>query len=81
MLPGKQIASHLRIAKTVILLLIVVFAWQSSVKEAISEPIPGPPEQHKILKEHGIAKQAVPTLPELASTNVHQGLKYYDLGR
>ena len=78
MLLGKQIASHLGIEKTVALLLIVVFAWQSSVTEAISEPIPGSPEQCKIREEHGIAKQAVPTLSELASINVHQGLKYYE---
>ena len=81
MLPGKQIASHLGVIKTVVLLLIVVFTWQSSVTEAISEAILGPPERHKIREEHGIAKQAVPTLPDLASINVYQGLKYYDLGR
>jgi tetratricopeptide (TPR) repeat protein len=82
MLPGKQISSHLGIAKTVALLLVVVFAWQISVSEALSGVISStPPARDKMRKEHGIAKQAVPTLPELASINVHQGLKYYDLGR
>jgi tetratricopeptide (TPR) repeat protein len=81
MLPGQQRASHLGIAKTVSLLLVVIFAWQSSVTKAISEAISGPSEMHKIRKEQGVAKQAVPTLSELASLHVHQGLKYYDLGR
>jgi len=81
MLPGKQIASHLGVTKTVVLLFIVVFAWQSSVIEAFSKGIASPVERHKIPEEHGIAKQAVPTLPDLASINVHQGLRYYDLGR
>ncbi|NIQ87925.1 MAG: tetratricopeptide repeat protein [Deltaproteobacteria bacterium] len=81
MLPGKQIASHLGIAKTVALLLVVVFAWQVSVSEALSEVISSPPARDNMRKEHGVAKQAVPSLRELASINVHQGLKYYDLGR
>ena len=81
MLPGKQIASHLGVTKTVVLLLIVVFTWQSSITEALSEAISGPPERRQIHEKHGIAKQAVPTLSDLASINVHQGLKYYDLGR
>jgi tetratricopeptide (TPR) repeat protein len=80
MLPGKQIALHLGITKTVLLLLIVLFSWQSSVTEAISAALSCPPDRHKIRKEHGIAQQAVPTLFDLASINVHQGLKYYDLG-
>ncbi len=82
MLPGKQIASHLGVTKTVVLLFIVVFAWHSSVIEAFSEAIAAPFERHQIREEHGIAaKQAVPTLPDLASVNIHQGLRYYDLGR
>ena len=81
MLPGKQIASHLGVTKTIVLLFIVFFAWQSSVTEAFSKGIASPVERHKIREEHGIAKQAVPTLPDLASINVHQGLRYYDLGR
>jgi tetratricopeptide (TPR) repeat protein len=81
MLPGKRIASHLGVTKKVALLLIVVFAWQSSVTEAFSEAIASPSERHQIREEHGVAKQAVPTLPDLASINVHQGLRYYDLGR
>ena len=81
MLSGKQIASHLGVTKTVVLLFIVVFAWQSSVIDAFSKGIASPSERHQIRKEHGIAKQAVPTLPDLASINVHQGLRYYDLGR
>ena len=62
------------------MLLIVVFTWQSSVLEALSWAISSPPERHKIREEHGIAKQAVPTLPDLVSINIHQGLRYYDLG-
>jgi len=81
MLPGKQILSYLGITKTVVLLLIVFFTWQSSVTESLSEAISSPPERHKIRKDQGIAKQAVPTLFDLAFINVHQGLKYYDLGR
>ena len=81
MLPGKQIVSHLGVTKTVVLLFIVVFAWQSSVIEAFSKAITSPSERHKIREEHGIAKQAVPALPDLASINIHQGLRYYDLGR
>lgn len=81
MLPAKQIASHLMITKTLVVLLIVVFTWQSSVTEGFSEAIAAPSERHKISEEHGIAKQTVPTLPDFASMNVHQGLKYYDLGR
>jgi len=81
MLPGRQIASHLGITKTVVLLFVIVFAWQSSVTEAISEAISGPPDRPKLRRDQGIAKQAVPTLFDLASINVHQGLKYYDLGR
>lgn len=81
MLPGKQIASHLGVTKTVVLLFIVVFAWQSSIIEAFSKAIASPSERHQIREEHGIAKQAVPTLPDLASVNIHQGLRYYDLGR
>ena len=81
MLSGKQIASHLGVTKTVVLLFIVVFAWQSSVIEAFSKGIASPSERHQIREEHGIAKQAVPTLPDLASVNIHQGLRYYDLGR
>jgi len=81
MLAGKQIASYLGVTKTVLLLLIIVFTWQVSVTEALSEAISCPPERHKIREEHGIAKQAVPTLPDLVSINVYQGLKYYDLGR
>ena len=81
MLPGKQIASHLGVTKTVVLLFIVVVAWQSSVTEAFSKGIASPVERHEIREEHGIAKQAVPTLPDLASINIHQGLRYYDLGR
>lgn len=81
MLPGKQIASHLGVTKTVVLLFIVVFTWQSSVIEAFSEAIGSPSERHQSREEHGVAKQAVPTLPDLASINVHQGLRYYDLGR
>ncbi len=81
MLPGKQIASHLGVTKTVVLLFIVVFAWQSSIIEAFSKGIASPSERHQIREEHGIAKQPVPTLPDLASINVHQGLRYYDLGR
>ena len=74
-------ASHPGITKTVVLLLITVFAWQSSVTEALSAAVPGLSKPHKILEEHEITKQAVPTLPELASINVHQGLKYIDQGR
>ena len=74
-------ASHLGVTKTVLLLLIVVFAWQSSVRDAFSEAISGPGKPHRILEEHQITKQAVPALADLASINVHQGLKYYDLGR
>jgi tetratricopeptide (TPR) repeat protein len=81
MLPGKQIAPHLGVTKTVVLLLIVAFTWQVLVTEALSEAISDPPARRKIREEHGIAKQAVPTLFDLASINVHQGLKYYDLGR
>jgi len=81
MLPGKQIASHLGVTKTLVLLLIVFFTWQSSVTEAFSKAIAAPAERHKIHEKHGIAKQAVPTLPDLSSINIHQGLKYYDLGR
>lgn len=81
MLPGKQIASHLGVTKTVVLLFIVVFAWQSSVIEAFSKGTASPSERHQIRERHGVAKQAVPTLPDLASINVHQGLRYYDLGR
>ena len=81
MVPGRQLASHLGITKIVVLLLIVVFTWQSSVTEALSEAVSSPPERHRIRKDQGLAKQAVPTLFDLASINVHQGLKYYDLGR
>ena len=81
MLPGKQIAPHLGVTKTVVMLLIVVFTWQVSDTEALSAAISDPPEWHKIHKEHGIAKQTVPTLSELASLNVHQGLKYYESER
>jgi len=81
MLRGNQIASHLGVTKTVVLLSIVVFAWQSSVTDALSAAISGPSKPHKILEKHEIAKQEVPTLPYLASINVDQGLKYYSLGR
>ena len=80
MLPGKQIASHLGVTKTVVLFFIVVFAWQSLVIEAFSKAITSPSKRHQIREEHGIAKQTVPTLPDLASINIHQGLRYYDLG-
>jgi tetratricopeptide (TPR) repeat protein len=80
MLPAKQISTHLRGAKTGLLLLIVVFALQPQITEAFPEAFTAPAEQHKILKEHGIDTQAVPTLAGLASINVHQVLKYYDLG-
>lgn len=69
------------VTKTVVLLFIVVFAWQSSVIEAFSKGTASPSERHQIRERHGVAKQAVPTLPDLASINVHQGLRYYDLGR
>jgi tetratricopeptide (TPR) repeat protein len=81
MLPGRQLASHLGITKIVVLLLIVVFTWQSSVTEALSEAVSSPPERHRIRKDQGLAKQAVPTLFDLASINVHQGLKYYESER
>ena len=81
MLPGKQIASHLGVTKTVVLFFIVVFAWQSLVIEAFSKAITSPSKRHQIREEHGIAKQTVPKLPDLASINVDQGLKYYKLGR
>jgi tetratricopeptide (TPR) repeat protein len=80
MLPGKQTASHLGVTKTVLLYLIVLFIWQSSVREAFSEAIAPHPERHEIREKHEIAKQEVPTLPYLASINVDQGLKYYRLG-
>ncbi len=81
MLPGKQITSRLGVTKTVLLLLIVLFTWQSSITEAFCEAIAPHPERHKIREKHEIAKQEVPTLPYLASINVDQGLKYYSLGR
>ena len=81
MLPGKQIASHLGVIKRVLLLLIVLFTWQSLVTEGFSEAIGPHRERHKIREKHKIAKQAIPTLPYLASINVDQGLKYYSLGR
>ena len=81
MLPGKQIASSLGVTKTILLLLIVFYTWQSSITKAFCEAIPPHPERHKIGEKHEIAKEEVPTLPYLASINVDQGLKYYSLGR
>ena len=81
MLPGNEIVSHLGVTRTVVVLFIVSLAWQPSVIEASYEAIASPSERHQIRKEHGIAKQAVPTLTDLASINVHQGLRYYDRGR
>jgi tetratricopeptide (TPR) repeat protein len=81
MLPGKQIASYLGVTKTVLLLLIVLYTWQSSITEAFCEAIAPHPQHHKIGEKHEIAKEEVPTLPYLASINVDQGLKYYSLGR
>ena len=81
MSPRKQIALHLGVTKTVVLLLIVLFTWQSSVTEAFSGAIVPHPERYKLREKHEIAKQEVPTLPYLASINVEQGLKYYSLGR
>ena len=81
MLIGKQIVWHLGVTKTLLLLLIVLFTWQYSPVEAFSEAIAPHPERHKISEKHKVAKEAVPTLPYLASINVDQGLKYYRLGR
>jgi tetratricopeptide (TPR) repeat protein len=81
MLLAKQKASHLGLAKTVVLIVIVVFTWQSSITEVLSEATLGPPERSQFHQKYGIAKQEVPTLSDLASINVHQGLEYYDLGR
>ena len=81
MLPGKQIASHLGFTKTVLLLLIALFTWQSSITEAFCEAIAPQPERHKIGEKHEIAKEEVPTLHYLASISVEQGLKYYRFGR
>ena len=81
MLLGKQTASHLGVTKTILLLLIVFYTWQSSITKAFCEAIPPHPERHKIGEKHEIAKEEVPTLPYLASINVDQGLKYYRLGR
>ena len=81
MLPGKQIVWHLGVTKTVLLLSILLFTWQYSAGEAFSEARAPHPQRHKINEKHKIAKEAVPTLPYLASVNVDQGLKYYRLGR
>jgi tetratricopeptide (TPR) repeat protein len=81
MLRGKQTVSQLRVTKTVVLLLIVAFTWQSSVALAISKAISDSPEQHKIREEHGNVRQAVPTPPDLALIDDYQGLQNYDLGR
>ena len=80
MLPGKQIVLHLGVTKTALLLLTVFLTWQYSAIEAFSEAIAFHPERHKISTKHQIAKEAVPTLPYLASIDVDQGLKYYRLG-
>jgi tetratricopeptide (TPR) repeat protein len=81
MLPGKQIAPHLGVTKTVLLLLIALFTWQSSITVAFCEAIARHPERRRIGEKHEIAKEEVPTLPYLASINVDQGLKYYSFGR
>lgn len=81
MLSGKQIASHLGATRIVLLPLIVLFTWQSSVTEAFSEAIVPHPERRNIPEKCEITKQEVPTLPYLASIDVDQGLKYYKFGR
>ena len=81
MLPTRHVVAHLGIKRTVILVLIVFFALQFLAREALSAVATSPIKRYKIRQESRIAEQKVPTLSELASNYVHQGLRYYEHGR
>jgi tetratricopeptide (TPR) repeat protein len=77
----KVVNLYSKIARSLVLLFIAIFLWQSLTNLTFASATTTPADNKVTQGKHKIHNHTVPALPETASTYFYQGLSYYDHGR